>query len=557
MFYLLLFFLCVQKNVFCVSITNDKCDVEKNNLPIVHRKIEKLTIDRLDSLPTDSLKIRENIGLWRACRFNLVNQKGFGYFFKVDGKKVLPVPQMPDRASIFPEDCPWLWAHKAIKEIEKISTNRNLPNVDCLLSGNDAVFPFNDVGTNLVLTANKKTSDLRGNIFLLPPFIFNSLKNYKKRYFECINTRSKKEIEKYSFINKVKKAFWRGQHAHPQGFDELADLDLPEESRKKIHKSTRAKSVVLSSKFPDHLDCKFVSYPKRPNDAYNNMLHDIGGVGPYASLEDQAKYAYHLCLDGWAESWELGGRLTEGMLLGNLCFNASEYEMYFECALEPFVHYIPVKCDLSDLIEKVEWARSHPTEAEQIADNGQKFAEEYLNPQAVVDYTVFLLNEIAKRQQFREKVSPFPRLNYSAGIPSWKKPYPDLDDNIINSLRTKFDLLETAVDVYPLSKKILSQVINKDITFGYAQEDYHKGMIKLTTDEESGVEGDASCIACWGGQHRWFLEEEKNLFIMQQYTDCCFLFNQCMQYEEGKTWKTILFGYDLEHMNTRFPYLIF
>lgn len=42
--------------------------------------------------------------------------------------------------------------------------------------------------------------------------------------------------------------------------------------------------------------------------------------------------------------------------------------------LKPWVHYVPVKTDLSDLREMYEWAESHPNLAKEIADNGTHFA---------------------------------------------------------------------------------------------------------------------------------------------------------------------------------------
>jgi len=40
----------------------------------------------------------------------------------------------------------------------------------------------------------------------------------------------------------------------------------------------------------------------------------------------------------------------------------SEYYEHFYPQLKPWVHYIPVKRDLSDVIEKIKWARQHDEE---------------------------------------------------------------------------------------------------------------------------------------------------------------------------------------------------
>ena len=40
----------------------------------------------------------------------------------------------------------------------------------------------------------------------------------------------------------------------------------------------------------------------------------------------------------------------------------SEYYEHFYKRLSPWKHYIPLKHDLSDLLEKIQWARDHDAE---------------------------------------------------------------------------------------------------------------------------------------------------------------------------------------------------
>lgn len=74
----------------------------------------------------------------------------------------------------------------------------------------------------------------------------------------------------------------------------------------------------------------------------------------------------------------------------------SKYYEYFYRDLQPNTHYIPVQTDLSDLIERIQWAKTNDAEAERIARNGQKFANENLLPQHIFCYYFHLLNEFRK-----------------------------------------------------------------------------------------------------------------------------------------------------------------
>lgn len=56
-------------------------------------------------------------------------------------------------------------------------------------------------------------------------------------------------------------------------------------------------------------------------------------------------------------------------------------EYFFEF-LEEWRHYIPVKRDLSDLVEKAKWCIDNYDQAKQIAENAYEFSKKYLTRDA-------------------------------------------------------------------------------------------------------------------------------------------------------------------------------
>ena len=56
-------------------------------------------------------------------------------------------------------------------------------------------------------------------------------------------------------------------------------------------------------------------------------------------------------------------------------------EFFFKY-LKPWVHYIPVKNDLSDLIEKTKWVIENYLDALIIAENAYRFSQQYLTREA-------------------------------------------------------------------------------------------------------------------------------------------------------------------------------
>ena len=61
--------------------------------------------------------------------------------------------------------------------------------------------------------------------------------------------------------------------------------------------------------------------------------------------------------------------------------------------IKPFVHYISVKEDLSDLVEKIDWAEKNNKKANLIAKNAQKFAINNLTKsKAIEEFEKIIVN---------------------------------------------------------------------------------------------------------------------------------------------------------------------
>ena len=62
-----------------------------------------------------------------------------------------------------------------------------------------------------------------------------------------------------------------------------------------------------------------------------------------------------------------------------------------ESLLEPFVHYIPLKADLSDLEDMISWADNHPKDAQMIAERATLFVYDlFFHPDALRDEELIL-----------------------------------------------------------------------------------------------------------------------------------------------------------------------
>ena len=59
------------------------------------------------------------------------------------------------------------------------------------------------------------------------------------------------------------------------------------------------------------------------------------------------------------------------------------YGQWFYGALKPYRNYVPVKGDLSDVVEQVEWLRQNDHIAREIVQNNLAFASKYFSNEAI------------------------------------------------------------------------------------------------------------------------------------------------------------------------------
>lgn len=91
---------------------------------------------------------------------------------------------------------------------------------------------------------------------------------------------------------------------------------------------------------------------------------------------EMSKYKYQLDIDGVTNSW---GGLIWKLQSGSIVFKQdSIWEQWFHYKLQPFIHYIPINNDLSNLREMYEWCETHQHECLEIIHSAREFAKREL-----------------------------------------------------------------------------------------------------------------------------------------------------------------------------------
>ena len=116
----------------------------------------------------------------------------------------------------------------------------------------------------------------------------------------------------------------------------------------------------------------------------------------HVTLEDHCRYRYLIDLQGRGYSARVKLLLFSGR---PLFLQARRWREFYFCDLEPMVHYVPVREDLSDLGQMLEWAEAHPDQARQIAHNARQYALSHLRRHHAIEVLASELLKIANGQE--------------------------------------------------------------------------------------------------------------------------------------------------------------
>lgn len=107
------------------------------------------------------------------------------------------------------------------------------------------------------------------------------------------------------------------------------------------------------------------------------------------------KYKIYFIVDGNV----IASNHMWGFASGCVPFLISNGTCWFSSLIKPYVHYIPVNYDLSNLIEQIEYVKNNDAVAEQIAKNALQFSKEYFSSEYQKKYLLENINKFVGEQQ--------------------------------------------------------------------------------------------------------------------------------------------------------------
>ncbi|KAI4831503.1 hypothetical protein KUCAC02_001042 [Chaenocephalus aceratus] len=167
--------------------------------------------------------------------------------------------------------------------------------------------------------------------------------------------------------------------------------------------------ILLSREAPELVDAEYTK-----NQAWKSERDTLGRPpAKEIPLVDHCKYKYLFNFRGVAASF----RFKHLFLCGALVFHVGdEWQEFFYPQLRPWVHYIPVQQDLSDVRELLQFVKENDDIAQEIASRGKEFILEHLRMKDVSCYWERLLTDFSSLLTYKPKLnSSYNQIVHRAG----------------------------------------------------------------------------------------------------------------------------------------------
>lgn len=284
--------------------------------------------------------------------------------------------------------------------LEELCKNRKIPDIEFFLNRRDFPIlkkdntePYNHIWNSsklpLVSHSYEKYIPILSmcnsssyHDFLIPTWEdWIRLKFFENKWFNETNPIYKKEYNKYSWEEKIPTAVFRGATTGP-GVDihtnnrlkisYLSSKNVLDEDGIPLLDAGITKWKLRHRKLQGEKELKFIDKDK--------LLFDLV---PRLDYEEQSKYKYIINIDGHVAAFRLSTELNMNSVI---LLVDSEWKIWYRHLLKPYIHYVPVKKDLSNIYEQIKWCKQNDKKCKEIALNAKKFYDTYLNEKSILDY---------------------------------------------------------------------------------------------------------------------------------------------------------------------------
>jgi hypothetical protein len=196
----------------------------------------------------------------------------------------------------------------------------------------------------------------RPGVFLLPDPFFIEMHGYE-------DLRRHYEVHPTPWRDRIPVAFWRGSTT-----GQPLDADLGWRSK------PRVRLCEIGQQRPDLVDAAITRVCHIDDPDAEPWLRRNGLFAASVPETSFGNYKYQIDIDGVSNSWS---GLFQKLLTGSPVLKVSSpvgFRQWYYDRLKPWVNFVTVADDMSDLFDKVQWLKKHDAVARAIGEKGQALA---------------------------------------------------------------------------------------------------------------------------------------------------------------------------------------
>ena len=151
------------------------------------------------------------------------------------------------------------------------------------------------------------------------------------------------------------------------------DRDVrPRHRGRRAGRATQRLALCLLARDIPDVDIGLTGYTRRT--LKEDLLREYGLIRPKIEEQSWIGRKFAIDLDGQTNTWSnLIVRMHFGCCILKVASRHGFRQWYYD-RLRPWEHYVPVKADLSDFREQIDWVRANDAEAARIAANARELA---------------------------------------------------------------------------------------------------------------------------------------------------------------------------------------
>jgi hypothetical protein len=221
---------------------------------------------------------------------------------------------------------------------------------------------------------------------------------YSNKYYpseKCILNKTDQKLYNKDWNSKKEIAIFRGT---PTGC-KVTDKD-----------NVRLISLKLSKKYPDIIDSKITKWgnyrARFSNKEHLNLLkiskdyEKKYGTSSFMSFAEFSNYKYILHLDGHAGAVRLGKTMGLHSLL---LIPDTDFTIWIQEYLIAWVHYVPIKKNLSDLVEKIRWCKMNDDKCKKMSEECNKVYNIHISRDGLLNHMQKVFTDKINRNYIKEK----------------------------------------------------------------------------------------------------------------------------------------------------------